>query len=327
MSAPVYGKTVKRQVKNSTQWLLISDSYAITPKEHVNATWPYQFIKYMGLKHNRFCLVKKSGYGYACKGKKFISLAKELKASRNIKTIIIMGGINNDKDCSLAMIKKAMKRLDKLLRKKYPNAQIYIGMPNYASASDPERVARVTARKPKYQKFAQSLGWIYLTNVSTVLEKNTDWWIEDNHHPNEKGGELIAKELYSCFRKSANTYKVQFNANGGEGSIRNRYYKKDITYKLPANHFKREGYIFSGWHFKNTILNDSAKIKNLAKRGKTVTLTASWTRIIGFTDFEPILEPETPQIQESTEAPSETAAIDSGSSVAGQFTSGNDGTN
>ena len=124
MSAPVYGKTIKRQVKNSTQWLLISDSYAITPKEHVNATWPYQFIKYMGLKHNRFCLVKKSGYGYACKGKKFISLAKELKASRNIKTIIIMGGINNDKDCSLAMIKKAMKRLDKLLRKKYPNAQI-----------------------------------------------------------------------------------------------------------------------------------------------------------------------------------------------------------
>ena len=46
---------------------------------------------------------------------------------------------------------------------------------------------------------------------------------------------------------SANTNKVYFNANGGEGEMSAQEIKTDITAPLTANVFTRAGYAFSGW--------------------------------------------------------------------------------
>ena len=46
---------------------------------------------------------------------------------------------------------------------------------------------------------------------------------------------------------SANTNKVYFNANGGEGEMSAQEIKTDITAPLTANVFTRAGYAFAGW--------------------------------------------------------------------------------
>ena len=79
-----------------------------------------------------------------------------------------------------------------------------------------------------------------------------------------------------------NTYTVEFNGNGGTGSMgeQNMTYD-DAAANLTANAFVRTGYNFAGW---STTPNgkceypDKASVKNLtAENGGTVTLYAIWT--------------------------------------------------
>ena len=80
----------------------------------------------------------------------------------------------------------------------------------------------------------------------------------------------------------ANTYTVNFNPNGGSGSMDNQDFTYDIAQNLTANGFTRTGYTFVGW---NTAANgtgnsygDSAYVNNLtSEQNGTVTLYAQWT--------------------------------------------------
>ncbi len=81
------------------------------------------------------------------------------------------------------------------------------------------------------------------------------------------------------------TYQVTFHANhkSAKGSMK----KITCTYgkkkKLPANQFKRSGYVFAGWNTKKngkgTQYKNKASVKNLtAKQGKSVKLYAQWKK-------------------------------------------------
>ncbi len=82
-----------------------------------------------------------------------------------------------------------------------------------------------------------------------------------------------------------NQYKIVYKANKADsGSMPAetvcRYGKK---YTLPANKFKRNGYVFAGWNTKadgsGKEYGNKAKVKNLSsKNNKTVTLYAQWKR-------------------------------------------------
>lgn len=88
------------------------------------------------------------------------------------------------------------------------------------------------------------------------------------------------------------TYTISYNANGGSGSMSsdtNRSY--DVSYRLKANTYTRDGYTFSGWakSASSTAIAyvDGAKVSNLSStNGTVVNLYALWTKIPTPSDSE-----------------------------------------
>ncbi|WP_186565770.1 InlB B-repeat-containing protein [Lawsonibacter celer] len=84
---------------------------------------------------------------------------------------------------------------------------------------------------------------------------------------------------------TANSYKVVFNANGGEGEMADQSFTYDAAQALSDNAFTREGYKFVGWSLSSggTAVNfvDEQNVQNLtAEPDGEVTLYAVWTRDI-----------------------------------------------
>lgn len=83
-------------------------------------------------------------------------------------------------------------------------------------------------------------------------------------------------------QQSSNSYKVAFKANGGKGAMKAQTVKRGKKTALAANEFTRAGYKFAGWNTKKNGTGKSyknkAKVKNLAKAGKTVKLYAQWKK-------------------------------------------------
>ncbi len=74
------------------------------------------------------------------------------------------------------------------------------------------------------------------------------------------------------------SYNIEFNANGGEGTMANQSFVYDEAQTLNPNAFKRDGYIFLGWSTEangDVIYHDQTEVRNLATGG-TVKLYAQW---------------------------------------------------
>lgn len=79
------------------------------------------------------------------------------------------------------------------------------------------------------------------------------------------------------------TYKVQFNANGGEGTMSNQTVAYDVLTSLTPNTFTRENYKFLGWGTSSSdtksTYSDGASVLNLkSSQDATYTLYAIWTQ-------------------------------------------------
>ena len=77
---------------------------------------------------------------------------------------------------------------------------------------------------------------------------------------------------------SANTYAIEYNANGGEGSMASTECTYDVSCQLRTNGFTREGYNFTGWTYSETNYTDGQTVTNLVESG-TIALQAQWTPI------------------------------------------------
>ena len=77
-------------------------------------------------------------------------------------------------------------------------------------------------------------------------------------------------------------------ANEGKGKIKSQTAKCGKKIALKANKFTRSGYKFAGWNTKangkGKSYKDRAKVKNLAKAGKTVKLYAQWKKLASHLD-------------------------------------------
>lgn len=87
------------------------------------------------------------------------------------------------------------------------------------------------------------------------------------------------KTVYAIWE--ANTYTVQFDKNGGTGTMTDQSFVYDQAANLKANTFTRAGYQFKGWAKSNTALSaeytDKDSVKNLTSTNKaTVKLSAIW---------------------------------------------------
>ena len=83
---------------------------------------------------------------------------------------------------------------------------------------------------------------------------------------------------------TANTYKVQFNANGGTGSMADQAFIYGTNQNLTANSFTRTGYSFNSWNTNTggtgTKYTNQQSVQNLTSTNNgTVNLYAQWTEI------------------------------------------------
>ena len=86
---------------------------------------------------------------------------------------------------------------------------------------------------------------------------------------------------------AANTYTVNYNANGGSGTTASSSHTYDSSKALTANGFSRTGYTFQGWSTSSSATSatysNQQSVKNLTStHGGTVTLYAVW-KIISYT--------------------------------------------
>lgn len=79
----------------------------------------------------------------------------------------------------------------------------------------------------------------------------------------------------------ANSYRIEFNNNGGQGNMESLTCTYDTEYTLPPNTFTRPGSTFTGWALISKLeYADGATIKNLtATDGAIVTLNALWSEL------------------------------------------------
>ncbi|MBQ6660101.1 MAG: InlB B-repeat-containing protein, partial [Lachnospiraceae bacterium] len=87
-----------------------------------------------------------------------------------------------------------------------------------------------------------------------------------------------------------NTYTVNFNANGGSGSMGSKTYTYGTTYALPSNGFSRTGYSFTGWSTSSggsVQYANAANVSNLSSaNGGSVTLYAQWKQLNCVVSFD-----------------------------------------
>ena len=78
-----------------------------------------------------------------------------------------------------------------------------------------------------------------------------------------------------------NAYYVEFNANGGAGSMPTQMILPDSNTALLENRFTREGYEFIGWSLmeddSGVIYSDGQIVNSIANSQETVTLYAVWS--------------------------------------------------
>lgn len=76
-----------------------------------------------------------------------------------------------------------------------------------------------------------------------------------------------------------NSYTIQYNANGGSGSMANTSMTYDVSANLRTNTFTRTGYRFLGWNTSSTAdaasFSDGQSVRNLTPSG-TIILYAIW---------------------------------------------------
>jgi len=83
--------------------------------------------------------------------------------------------------------------------------------------------------------------------------------------------------LYAVWKR--HTYTVKFSANGGDGATVKQAVNCGDKTALGKNTFTRDGFVFAGWATKKdgpVVYKNKAKVTDLAKSGKSVTLYAVW---------------------------------------------------
>ena len=101
-----------------------------------------------------------------------------------------------------------------------------------------------------------------------------------------------------------NQYSIQFDKNGGTGTMQGQTLTYDEEKTLLPNAFNRTGYTFAGWNTQadgqgERSYTDQQAVKNLsAEDGETVTLYAQWRAHTYQIDFDP-------NTGEGTQAPQE----------------------
>lgn len=142
-------------------------------------------------------------------------------------------------------------------------------------------------------------GFIYLngsnnTSVEWYMADAQVWDITDQVYRAHANGSYAFNYAASNCTLTAqwqpNRYFINYNANGGSGSMSNSEHYYDSSSPLSANTFTRDGYAFMGWSTSSTATSatysDQASILNLtADLNQTITLYAVWEARKSYVDL------------------------------------------
>ena len=98
----------------------------------------------------------------------------------------------------------------------------------------------------------------------------------------QEKAEAFLSRMGVTFRQA---FTVQFNANGGTGTMTEQTIDIDTPTALSLNTYTIEEYSFSGWALSadgEPVYSDGQTVENLAAAGETVTLYAVWRVVPGF---------------------------------------------
>lgn len=108
--------------------------------------------------------------------------------------------------------------------------------------------------------------------------------------------EKISGKTFSLslnFVKEILTYTIEFNSNGGEGTMPDQMMKLDQLTKINPNTFTKAGYMFKGWSLSPTgqvVYSDEEQVSNLTSiAGGKIILYAVWVKKDGLQ----LIAPET----------------------------------
>lgn len=133
-------------------------------------------------------------------------------------------------------------------------------------------------------------GKHYLYLKDSGGRKNTGWFCYETQMKGLVANIWIATPKADLFTP-VGYYTIKFAKRGGEGEMKPLKVKVGAKVALPVNKFKRDGFKFVGWsaskaskektlmdHFQlgKVDYKNKAKIKDLAKAGKTITLYPCW---------------------------------------------------
>ena len=74
-------------------------------------------------------------------------------------------------------------------------------------------------------------------------------------------------------------YQIEFDANGGEGTMEDQICDVEGYYNLRLNKFIKTGYKFVCWKYLDKLYTDTQYVSQLAQAGETITLYAQWEPI------------------------------------------------
>ena len=117
------------------------------------------------------------------------------------------------------------------------------------------------------------MGWYDTTNYANgTMYYDANGAIVNNY---DKTSNIT---LYAGW--SANKFTIEYNGNGGTGSVASQTCTYDKDCKLAANGFTKEGYTFAGWKKNNegNIVAAGTNVKNIISSGK-VTYYAEWSGV------------------------------------------------
>ena len=123
----------------------------------------------------------------------------------DITDVVICAG-RNDFFQSTADILTGMSNVANVIKTKFPNVRLYVGMIGYDL-----NITEVTGNKfyaaiettINYKNGAASYGYTYLTNVEAILH-NVDLMRTDGKHPNAEGGHKLAEGIFQSLQGCCN---------------------------------------------------------------------------------------------------------------------------
>lgn len=186
--------------------IAFSDSYGTRPFD--GTKWTGYVKEYFGLNQHTMTKKIKGGSGFAVKSKEknFLYKLKKMKADPDVRTILIVGGINNDMPFSESTVRKKMKEFNKYALKKFPRATIYYALPNWTAQDQPTK-DRILKRKEFCKREAHALKWKWMPSTEKCLYGQKNWYQKDLHHPNKNGAMIIGRAII----KDLKSFKIKRN--------------------------------------------------------------------------------------------------------------------